>query len=60
MTVEVKSRDSDVGDRSHVRDLGISTVPDPGIHDLTTIINANVVGQYFRHRRPSRGPRSTS
>ena len=31
-------RDPDVGDRPHVRDLGISTVSDPGVHDPTTIV----------------------
>ncbi len=41
-------------------DLGIPTVSDPGVHHPTTIVDGNVVGQYLRHRRPSRGPRSTS
>ena len=50
----------DLGDRSHVRDVDISTVSDPGVHDPTAIVDENVVGQYLRHARPSRGPRSTS
>ena len=36
-------------------DLGISTVPDPGVHDLTAIVHANVVGQYLRHGVPVAG-----
>ena len=44
-----------LGERSHVRDLGISTVPGPGIHDPTAIVDGNVVGQHLRHRRPVAG-----
>ena len=48
-------RDPDVGDRPHVRDLGISTVSDPGVHDPTAIVAENVVGQYLRHGVPVAG-----
>ncbi len=43
--------------RSHVRDLGISTVSDSGVHHPTAIVGGKVVGQYLVPWRPSRGPR---
>src|SRR5208283_1658690 len=33
------------GDGSHFRDVVISTVPDAGIHDSTTIFCGNIVGE---------------
>ena len=48
-------RDPDVGDRPHVRDFGIPTASDPGVHDSTAIVDGNVVGQYLRHRGPVAG-----
>ena len=53
-------RDPDVGDRSHVRDLGISTVSDPGVHDPTAIVVVDSRRPVSPPSRPSRGPRSTS
>ena len=48
-------RDPEVGDRSHVRDLGISTVSDSRVHDPTTIVDGNVVGQHLGHGVPVAG-----
>ena len=39
------ARDPDVGDGPQVRDLGISTVSDSGVHDATAIVDVIVVGQ---------------
>ncbi len=55
MTVDVTFVDPDLGDRSHVRDLGISTVSDPGVHHPTAIVGGNVVGQDLGHRVPVAG-----
>ena len=55
MTVDVTFCDPDFGDGSHVRDVGISTVSDPGVHDPTAIVDGNVVGQYLRHGVPVAG-----
>ncbi len=55
MTVDVMFVDPEVGDRSHVRDLGIPTVSDPGVHDPTAIVGGNVVGQHLRHGVPVAG-----
>jgi hypothetical protein len=33
-----ETEDSDVGDRPLACDFGISAVPDPGVHDVPTII----------------------
>ncbi len=48
-------RDPDVGDRPHVRDLGVSTVSDSRVHHATTIVAAIIVGQDLRHRVPVAG-----
>ena len=47
--------DPDVGDRPQVRDVGIPTVSDPGVHDPTAIVRGSVVGQHLRHRVPVAG-----
>ena len=47
--------DAEVGDRPHVYDLGIATVPEPGIHHATAIVNRDVVGHHFGHRVPVAG-----
>ncbi len=36
-------------------DHGIPTVSDPGVHDPTTIVGGNVVGQHLGHRVPVAG-----
>ena len=46
---------TDVGEGSHVCDLDISTVSDPGAHDATAIVGETVVGQHLRHRVPVAG-----
>ena len=46
---------TDLGSGPHVRDLDISTVSDPDVHDPTAIIDGKVVGQYLRHRVPVAG-----
>ena len=48
-------RGSDLGDRLHVRDFGIPTVSDPGVHHPTTIVVRNVVGQRLGHGVPVAG-----
>ena len=45
----------EVGGRPHVRDFGISTMSDPGVHYPPTIVCGNVVGQYLAHRGPVAG-----
>ncbi len=44
----------DVGGRSHIFDLGIPTLSDPGVHDPPAIVDGNVVGQCVRHGVQSR------
>ena len=39
-----------------VRDLGISTVSDAGVHHATAIVTRNVVGHQLRHGVPVAGP----
>ena len=36
----------------HVRDGGISTMCDPGVHHPTAIVNCEIVGQYLGYRAP--------
>ncbi len=38
MTVDVVFVNPDVRDGSHVRQVGVSTMPEAGVHDATTII----------------------
>ena len=45
-------RDKQVGDRSHVRDLGFPTDPDSRAHYPTAIVAEEVVGDYGRHGVP--------
>ena len=52
MTVDVTTRDPEVGDRAHVCDLDVPTVSDAGVDHATTIVAGVVVGQYFRHGVP--------
>ena len=47
--------DPEFGDGSHVRDLGISSVSDSGVHDPSTIVDGDVLGQYLCHRAPVTG-----
>ena len=42
----------DVGDSPQVRDFGISTVSDAGVHYATTIVHVNVVSEQLCHRLP--------
>src|ERR1700733_7477483 len=44
--------DKQVGDRSHVRDLGLPTDPDSRAHYPTAIVTEEVVGDYVRHGVP--------
>ncbi len=55
MTVDVMFLGPELGDRPHVRDLGIPTVSDAGVHHPTTIVDENVVGQCLRHGVPVAG-----
>ena len=48
-------RDPEVGDRAHVRDLGVPTVPDPRVDHSTAIVSGKVVGQHLRHGVPVAG-----
>ena len=48
-------RDADVGGRPHVRDFGVPTTSDPGVHDPTAIVDGYVVGQHLGHRVPVAG-----
>ena len=48
-------RGTDLGGGPHVRDLGISTVSDPDVHDPTAIVDGKVVGQDLGHRVPVAG-----
>ena len=57
MTVDVSSR-RDVGDRSHVRDVHISTAPDAGVHDPTAIVRG-MSSAISPPSRPSCAPRSS-
>ena len=50
---------SDVGDRPHVRDVGVSTVSDSRVHDPTAIVDGQCPRPVAPPWRPSRGPRST-
>ena len=45
-------RDPEVGDRPHVRDLGVSTMSDSGAHHPTAIVAGKVVGQDLGHGVP--------
>ena len=47
--------DPEVGDRPHVRDLGISTMSDSRVHDPAAIVDGYIVGQYLRHGVPVAG-----
>ena len=55
MTVDVNVCDTELGDGSHVRDLGIPTVSDAGVHDPAAIVSGKVVGQHLRHGVPVAG-----
>ena len=55
MTVDVTSADC-LGQRSHICDHGIATVPDTDVHHAAAIVDKTIVGQYLCHRRPTAGP----
>ncbi len=67
MMVDVMLVDPEVGDRPHVRDLDVPTVPDPGVHHPTTIVDCRMssasisamasqsrAAKYARKRSPTR------
>ena len=53
--VRRRDRNTEIGDCPHVRDLGIPTTSDPGVHHPTTIVMRNVVGQDLGHGVPVAG-----
>ena len=55
MTVDVMFCAPDLGDGSHVRDLGIPTVSDSGIHHATAIVVRMSSASDLRHGVPVAG-----
>ncbi len=47
-----KALESDLGHRSHVRDMGSATAQDIGVDNPTAIVCAAVIGDYLGHRSP--------